>query len=84
VLSFKLLGTDRQELTDAEEQAGEPLSGGRYRIAFGRRNGPPEHAPGDHRRLRVEIVEDALLFVGDGSRVLVKNGEGAWAAKDSF
>lgn len=85
VLSFEPLASATQELTDAESQAREHLPAApRYRIAFGRRNGDTERAPGDHRRLRVEIVEDALLFVGDGPRVLVKSGEVPWEAKDTF
>lgn len=86
VLSFRPLGaSDAQELADAEQQAGERLPAARYRVQLGLRSDQPaQRAPGDHRKLRVAIVDEALLLVGAGSRLLLRQGDAEWAPAESF
>jgi len=85
VLSFRLLrDPDTTELANAEAQAGERLAGARYRIAFGRRAGPSQPHPSDHRKRRVRIIDRALVYVAEGSRVLVKRGAEPWQGQGSF
>ena len=80
LVSFRALGADDRELADAERQAGARLQGRRFRLAFARRRSV-QPAPGDHRKVRVELGQRATVLAGSLPRLLLKRGSDPWRAQ---
>jgi hypothetical protein len=72
-------GDDGAELATAQSEAGVTLAGGRYRLEFGHRASQAPD-PQDHRKVRVQLAERALMFAGAEPQLLVRRAGGAWQA----
>jgi hypothetical protein len=78
LLSFRAAETGDDELDEAQTKSGVTLSGDIYRLQFGHVG--DELGTDDHRKVQIEIGEQATLYAGALSRLLVKRTGGSWQA----
>ena len=79
VLSFRPVAANSEELQAAETEVGVELRGvRRYQVVFGWDTFEMRHE--DHRKVRVELRQTAMLFVGELPGVLFKRTGESWRA----
>ncbi|MCE5172273.1 hypothetical protein LQV63_23625 [Paenibacillus profundus] len=77
VLSFQKVASNDEELQTAIEQSRHHLGGTIYRFVIYRRGSDNIAHPDDFRKIRIEMQEEATLFV-NGIDVLLKRNNGNW------
>lgn len=83
VLSFRVIGGSDAELEEGERATGTKLpEGRRYRFHV-YRWGEQEADPSDIQTVLVEMIEQAVVFVGGGT-ALIRRDTGTWAVDKSI
>ena len=83
VLSFRVVGSDNSELREAERGSGHSLGSSLVYRFHVYRWGEHKNDPDDMYLVLVDMIEQAMAFVG-GSTVLIRRNDGLWTADTSM